>query len=95
MLRGLIVSASVLTPFLPYQDPRLSADWLVRAFGFQIDTISENHDGSIKYISLIAGDGRVLVGPTVGTRLDNLLIRPDDVGSISSQTCYQIGRAHV
>ena len=82
------MSASAVAPLLRYRDPNKAADWLCRAFGFKIDTVEREADGSLRFISLNAGNSSILVGPAGGTQLDEWLVQPDDIGGYGTQTCY-------
>lgn len=82
------MSASGVTPLLRYLDPHGAAEWLCRSFDFKIRTIEHEADGSLRCIALDAGQSTIVIGPVLGTELDNLMVQPSDIGGGSTQTCY-------
>ena len=82
------MTASTVTPVLRYGDPLMAAEWLSRAFGFDVEHVARAADGEIEYISLRAGDSSVLIGPADGAPFDELLVQPGEIGGAGTQTCY-------
>ena len=79
---------SEITPYLCYREPDIAADWLCRAFGLSLENAVRDVDGRVIYISLRAGESRILVGPTSGTRFDGLVTQPQDNGGKGTTICY-------
>jgi uncharacterized glyoxalase superfamily protein PhnB len=54
--------ASTVIPTLRYQDSRRAIEFLVEAFGFEIQAVFEDEDGSILHAQLSHGDGMIMLG---------------------------------
>ncbi|MGI9424538.1 MAG: VOC family protein [Hyphomicrobiaceae bacterium] len=82
------MTASTVTPVLRYRDPMEAADWLGRAFQFEVEQVACDATGEIEYIALAAGESSVLIGPANGAPFDDLLVQPSEIGGAGTQTCY-------
>ena len=79
---------STLIPCLRYQDAHAAIDWLCRNFGFQKRTLIPNRNGGVAHAELVLGDGMVMLGSHVDDRLAGLIVPPDRVGGVQTQTTW-------
>jgi uncharacterized glyoxalase superfamily protein PhnB len=64
--------------------------WLCRAFGFEKQHAISAPDGSLIQAELRFGNGVVLVGAIQGSAYDALLVQPDEIGGLETQSCYLV-----
>ena len=50
-------------PFIRYEDPASTIDWLERAFGFKRHAVHEGEGGTIEHAEITYGNGMFMVGP--------------------------------
>ncbi len=88
-----------VTPYLYYDDPIASLDWLIRAFGFQEIERTTGGAGGV-HAELRVGDGRVFLGgprpgpKSVGARTADVYVYVDDVDAAYNQA-LECGAASV
>lgn len=49
-------------PIFKYADARAAIDWLVRAFGFEVGSVTDGPDGTVGHAELTFGTGMIMVG---------------------------------
>jgi len=74
-------ATQVLFPFLRYRDAPAAIDWLVKAFGFEEQTVVPNEDGTVAHAELSFGRSVIMLATA---REDELRIKsPRDLGAVS------------
>src|SRR5215813_6512908 len=75
-------------PTIPYRDLPKMIDWLCQAFGFQKQLIVFDNSGSIAHAQLVLGGSMVMVVPAGQGPFDDVLVHPDQVERIATQSTY-------
>ena len=74
-----------MSPTLFYDDPAAAIDWLVKAFGFDVQLLIKAPDGAIAHSELTLGDGLIIVGGTAGLEA---WTSPKSLGGAVTQSLY-------
>jgi uncharacterized glyoxalase superfamily protein PhnB len=77
-----------VVPTIPYRDPPKMIDWLCKAFGFQKQLVLSDASGSITYAQLVFSSSVVMIVPAGHGTFENLLVHPDQVGGVETQSTY-------
>ena len=77
-----------LSPVFRYQNIDQGAKWLSEAFGFETEKVATDSDGRTNYVSLKLGDNIVLLGRRDSAAFDRLMVQPNDIGGMNTQSCY-------
>ena len=75
-------------PTIPYRDLPKMIDWLCEVFGFQRQLIVSDESGSITHAQLALGDSVVMVVPAEQGPFEDVLVHPDQVERIATQSTY-------
>lgn len=82
---------STIIPGMRYRDATAAVDWLCKAFGFEVDDIYKNPDGTILHAQLTFGNGMVMIGSVkTQTDFDDLIKQPDEIGGAETQSAYLV-----
>ena len=81
---------SAIVPTIPYRDTAAMVDWLSDAFGFQKQHVAKGENGEIKHARLAFGDSTIMVFPVEDLASERLVVHPDQVGGVETQTCYLV-----
>src|SRR5262245_63836413 len=66
------------------------ADWLCDAFGFERQLVVKGDSGKVKHAQLAFGESIIMVVPVEGSAFEKLVVHPDQVGGVETQTCYLV-----
>jgi uncharacterized glyoxalase superfamily protein PhnB len=77
-----------IVPAIRYRDPVTMVNWLCLAFGFERQQVVTGEDGSFVQAALRFGEGIVIVGAVRGSPYDSLMVQPDEIGGLETQSCY-------
>jgi uncharacterized glyoxalase superfamily protein PhnB len=83
---------ATVIPCLRYQDAPKAIDWLGRAFGFEKHMVVPGENGSIAHAQLSLGNGMIMLGSAGrhGSRYDDLIRTPGELGGANSQAPYVV-----
>src|SRR5262245_3339255 len=77
-----------LAPTITYRDAPAMVDWLVEAFGFEKRSIVKRETGEIARAELAFGDSIIIVVPAQDAAFERLLVHPDQIGGVETQSCH-------
>jgi uncharacterized glyoxalase superfamily protein PhnB len=77
-------------PTIPYRNATAMVDWLCNTLGFQKQCILESENGEIQHAQLIFGESLILVVRVEDSKLERLVVHPDQVGGVETQACYLV-----
>jgi uncharacterized glyoxalase superfamily protein PhnB len=77
-----------IVPAIRYRDPVTMVNWLCLAFGFERQQVVTGEDGSFVQAALRFGEGVLIVGAVRGSLYDSLMVQPDEIGGLETQSCY-------
>ncbi|GGI19022.1 MAG: VOC family protein [Oxalicibacterium faecigallinarum] len=84
-------TTATIIPGMRYRDATAAVDWLCKAFGFEVDDIYKNPDGTIVHAQLTFGNGMIMIGSIkTETDFDGLIRQPDEIGGFETQSPYLI-----
>lgn len=82
------MASNGLAPLIRYRDVAAAVEWLSSTFGFEVQSVVRDEDGTIVYAEMRFGGDVVMIGPVGDSSLDALLRQPDEVGGLGTQACY-------
>ena len=86
MLPNRSMPAAVVLPELAYPDVAAAADWLCRAFGFEVRLKVLTEDGRVQHSELLYGEGVIMVGQAGKTADHGRITRsPQFLGGANTQ----------
>jgi uncharacterized glyoxalase superfamily protein PhnB len=65
-------------------------EWLCDTFDFRKQTIVKDENGEVKHAELTFGESMVMVGAVQHSPFEKLVVHPDQIGGVETQTCYLI-----
>ncbi|MYN38480.1 glyoxalase [Duganella sp. FT109W] len=77
-------------PCLRYRDAPAAIDWLCSTFGFEVQFVVPNEDGSIAHAQLTFGNSMVMLGSVFDTEYGRLLKQPMETGGFVTQSAYLV-----
>lgn len=81
---------TTIIPSLSYRDAPVAIDWLCEAFGFELQLVAKNEDGTIAHAQLTFGSGMVMIYSVLENEQQNawhrLTKHPDEFGGIETQS---------
>jgi uncharacterized glyoxalase superfamily protein PhnB len=75
---------------MPYRNAAAMVDWLSDAYGFEKRRVVTSANGEIRYAQLDFSGGTIMVVPVQDPTHERLLVHPDQVGGVETQTCYLV-----
>ena len=87
---GISNDIRAVVPTMPYRNTTAMVDWLCDAFGFQKQVIVKGEDEKIKHAELTFGESMIMVVGVQDSPFEKLVVHPDQVGGVETQTCYLI-----
>lgn len=82
---------STIIPGMRYRNAAAAIDWLCKAFGFEVDDVYKNPDGTIIHAQLTFGNGMIMIGSVRNeTDFDAFIKQPDEIGGFETQSAYLI-----
>lgn len=79
-----------VVPIMPYRNAMAMVDWLCNAYGFEKRRVVKGEDGEVKRAELAFGDSVIMVVPVRDAALERLVVHPDQIGGVETQTCYLV-----
>src|SRR5262249_40524522 len=79
-----------VVPIMPYRNAMAMVDWLSEAYGFEKQRVVKGESGEIKRAELAFGDSVCMVVPVQEAPLQRLVVPPDQIGGVETQTCYLV-----
>lgn len=79
-----------VVPIMPYRNAMAMVDWLSDAYGFEKRRVVKGENGEIKRAELAFGDSVIMVVPVRDATLERLVVHPDQIGGVETQTCYLV-----
>jgi uncharacterized glyoxalase superfamily protein PhnB len=79
-----------VVPTIPYRDATAMVDWLADAYGFEKRRIHNDDNGELRYAQLALGDNIMMVVRAGDAGLERLVVHPDRIGGVETQTCYVV-----
>ena len=87
---GISNDIRAVVPTMPYRNTTAMVDWLCDALGFQRQVIVKGEDEKIKHAELTFGESMIMVVGVQDFPFEKLVVHPDQVGGVETQTCYLI-----
>jgi uncharacterized glyoxalase superfamily protein PhnB len=87
---GAAGAVKAIVPTIPYRDAGTMVDWLTDAYGFEKQRIVKNESGEFRHAQLAFGDSMIIVVRAEDSRLERLVVHPDQIGGVETQTCYLV-----
>ena len=87
---GISNDIRAVVPTMPYRNTTAMVDWLCDALGFQKQVIVKGEDEKIKHAELAFGESMIMVVGVQDSPFEKLVVHPDQVGGVETQTCYLI-----
>ncbi|TWI53339.1 putative glyoxalase superfamily protein PhnB [Pseudomonas duriflava] len=78
-----------IIPYVRYHDAPAAIDWLRVVFGFEVQEVITNDDGSIAYARLGYGQGLVIIASVLDKDIDAHMIQPGQAGGVT-QALYLV-----
>ncbi len=79
-----------VVPTIPYRDAAAMVDWLSDAYGFEKRRVVNGENGEFRYAQLVCGGDVVMVVRADDSKLERLVVHPDQIGGVETQTCYVV-----
>jgi uncharacterized glyoxalase superfamily protein PhnB len=79
-----------VVPMMPYRNPMPMIEWLADAYGFERRRLVRSASGELRYAQLDFGDGTIMVVPAQDRTFERLIVHPDQIGGVETQTCYLV-----
>src|SRR5262245_8443362 len=79
-----------IVPTIPYRDPAAMVGWLSDAYGFEKRRVANGENGEFRYAQLVCGGDMVVVVRADDSKLERLVVHPDQIGGVETQTCYVV-----
>jgi uncharacterized glyoxalase superfamily protein PhnB len=83
-------TVKAIVPTIPYRDAGAMVDWLSDAYGFEKQRIVKSENGQFQHAQLTFGDSMIIVVRADASRLERLVVHPDQIGGVETQTCYLV-----
>jgi uncharacterized glyoxalase superfamily protein PhnB len=77
-------------PCLRYRDAPAAINWLRDTFGFEVQFVVPNQDGSIAHAQLTFGNSMIMLGSTFDTEYGRLLKQPSELDGFVTQSTYLV-----
>src|SRR5262245_55618650 len=79
-----------IVPTIPYRNTAAMVEWLCDTFDFRKRLIVKDEHGEVKHAELTFGESMIMVGAVEHSPFERLVIHPDQIGGVETQTCYLI-----
>ena len=79
-----------IVPTIPYREAAAMVDWLSDAYGFEKRRAANGENGEFLYAHLACGGDMVMVVRADDAKLERLVVHPDQIGGVETQTCYVV-----
>ncbi len=79
-----------IVPTIPYRDAIAMVDWLSDVYGFEKQGIVKGENGELQHAQLAFGDSMLAVVRVEDKKLERLVVHPDQIGGVETQTCYVV-----
>jgi uncharacterized glyoxalase superfamily protein PhnB len=77
-------------PTIPYRNTTAMVDWLCNTLGFEKQRVLKSETGEVQHAQLAFGDGLILVVRAEDSKLERLVVHPDQIGGVETQACYVV-----
>ena len=83
---------SGVVPCLCYRNAIAAIDWLSKVFGFSIQSLHKNPDGTVAHAQLVMGSGMIMLCsvPNRNVEFGRLIKQPDEIGGLVTQSVYLV-----
>jgi uncharacterized glyoxalase superfamily protein PhnB len=75
---------------MPYRNALAMVDWLCDVYGFEKRRVITSKAGEFRQAQLAFGDSMILVVPIADSKLERLVVHPDQIGGVETQACYLV-----
>jgi uncharacterized glyoxalase superfamily protein PhnB len=79
-----------IVPTMPYRNASAMVDWLSDAYGLEKRRVVTSASGRFQHAQLAHGGGSILVVGIEDSRLERLVVHPDQIGGVETQACYLV-----
>jgi uncharacterized glyoxalase superfamily protein PhnB len=79
-----------VVPIVPYRNAMAMVDWLSDVYGLEKRRVVKDENGEVKRAELAFGDSVIMVVPVQDATLERLVVHPDQIGGVETQTCYMV-----
>src|SRR5215467_11320146 len=79
-----------VVPTITYRNTTAMVEWLCDTFDFRRQLIVKGEHGEVKHAELTFGESMVMVGAVQHSPFERLVVHPDQIGGVETQTCYLI-----
>jgi uncharacterized glyoxalase superfamily protein PhnB len=83
-------AVTAIVPTIPYRDAGAMIDWLSDAYGFEKQRVVKSEHGDFLHAQLIFGDSIIIVVRAEDSKLQRLIVHPDQIGGVETQACYVV-----
>src|SRR5262245_26427663 len=81
---------AAVVPTITYRNTTAMVEWLCDTFGFRTQLIVKGENGEVKHAELTFGESMIMVGAVQHSPFEKLVVHPDQIGGVETQTCYLI-----
>ncbi len=81
---------STIIPCLMYRDARAAIDWLVRVFGFQLQSCYPGEGDTVAHAQLTFQGGMLMLGTVKDSEYGRLTVQPDEIQRRETQAPYLV-----
>ena len=79
-----------VVPTITYRNTTAMVEWLCDTFDFRRQLIVKGEHGEVKHAELTFGESMIMVGAVQHSPFEKLVVHPDQIGGVETQTCYLI-----
>jgi len=90
MSTGMSNDIRAVVPTITYRNTTAMVEWLCDTFGFRRQLVVKGDSGEIKHAELTFGESMIIVGAVQNSPFEKLVVHPDQIGGVETQTCYLI-----
>ena len=90
MFESRIDATRAVVSVIAYRDTVAMVDWLCDALGFEKQLVVKGENGEVKHAQLAFGESIIIVVPVGDSAFEKLVVHPDQIGGVETQTCYLI-----
>jgi uncharacterized glyoxalase superfamily protein PhnB len=83
-------TARAIVPTIPYRDAMAMVAWLSDAYGFEKRRVVKGENDELQYAQLAFGEHMIMVVQAQDSKLERLVVHPDQIGGVETQACYLV-----